>query len=61
MDCRLVSQADETAVLEGKLNGTTGNGIKCRITGMEFDYNDRVDFSDRPSTAIVQNTSHNIF
>ena len=28
---------------------------------MEFDYNDRVDFSDRPSTAIVQNTSHNIF
>ena len=28
---------------------------------MKFDYNDRVDFSDRPSTAIVQNTSHNIF
>ena len=28
---------------------------------MEFDYNDRADFSDRPSTAIVQNTSHNIF
>ena len=28
---------------------------------MEFDYNDRVDFSDRPSTAIVQNTSHKIF
>ena len=28
---------------------------------MEFDFNDRVDFSDRPSTAIVQNTSHNIF
>ena len=28
---------------------------------MEFDYNDRVDFSDRPSTAIVQNTSRNIF
>ena len=28
---------------------------------MEFDYNDRADFSDRRSTAIVQNTSHNIF
>ena len=28
---------------------------------MEFDFNDRVDFSDRPSAAIVQNTSHNIF
>ena len=28
---------------------------------MEFDYNDRVDFSDRPSTAIVQHNNHNIF
>ena len=28
---------------------------------MEFDYNDRVDFSDRPSIAIVQHTKHNIF
>ena len=28
---------------------------------MEFNYNDRVDFSDRPSRAIVQKTSHNIF
>ena len=28
---------------------------------MEIDYNDRVDFSDRPSTAIVQNASHKIF
>ena len=28
---------------------------------MEFDYNDRVDFSGRPSTAIVQHTNHKVF
>ena len=28
---------------------------------MEFDHNDRLDFSYRPSIAIVQHTNHNIF